>query len=251
VIHLLPLPAAPRGSPGFEAVRRRALEDAEALATGGADGAMLENFGDAPFAPAEVDPHVVAGMAILAAEVRRAFPALRLGVNVLRNDARAALGIAAMVDAEWVRVNVLAGAAVTDQGVIEGRAHAWLRYRRELGARARVLADVHVKHARPLAGGEIVDAAADLHRRAGADVLIVTGRATGAEADVAEVEAVRGAVPEAELWLGSGVTHASAAAWRARLHGAIVGMALHREGAIGAPLDVERIRRMADLLHGG
>ena len=251
VIHLLPLPAAPRGSPGFHAVRSRALEDAQALAEGGAHGAMLENVGDAPFAPARVDPHVVAAMAILADEVRRRFPQLQLGINVLRNDARAALGVAAITDAEWVRVNVLAGAAVTDQGVIEGQAHAWLRYRRELGARARLLADVHVKHARPLGGGRIEEAAADLHRRAGADVLIVTGQSTGGAAEEADVSAVREAVPEATVWLGSGVTHASAAAWSRRAHGAIVGTALHADGDVRAPLETERVRRMAGLLGAG
>ncbi len=251
VLHLLPLPAAPRGSPGFEAVRERALRDAEALAEGGAGGAMLENFGDAPFFAGRVDPHVVAAMALLAGEVRRCFPQLRLGINVLRNDARAALGIAAVCDADWVRVNVLAGAAVTDQGVIEGEAHTLLRYRRELGARAQLLADVHVKHARPLAGGRIEDAAADLYRRAGADVLIVTGQATGAAANAGEVEAVRSAVPEAPVWLGSGVTAESAGEWRTRVHGAIVGTALHHGGNVREPLDVARVRRMASLLAGG
>jgi len=250
VVHLLPLPAAPRGSAGFEVVRTRALHDAEALARGGADGAMLENFGDAPFAPDRVDPHVVAAMAVLAAEITRTFPELRLGINVLRNDARAALGIAAIVNAEWVRVNVLAGAAVTDQGVIEGRAHEWLRYRRELGARVQLVADVHVKHARPLAGGHIADAAADLYRRAGADVLIVTGSATGAPADDDDVNAVRAAVPEAPVWLGSGVSFASAPRWRERVHGAIVGTALHQGNDVRAPLSREAVQRMAGLLKG-
>lgn len=251
VIHLLPLPAAPRGSAGFEIVRARALADADALARGGADGAILENFGDAPFSRGAVDPHVVAAMAVLAAEVRRAHPALRLGINVLRNDARAALGIAAITEADWVRVNVLAGAAVTDQGVIEGDAHHWLRYRRELGAeRVGLLADVHVKHARPLGGGPLGEAAADLHHRAGADVLIITGRATGAPAAEADVAEARAAAPGAPIWLGSGVDHASAPSWRRRVDGAIIGTALHAEGDVRAPLEVERVARMAGVLRG-
>ncbi len=250
VLHLLPLPAAPRGSPGFAAVRERALADAAALAEGGAHGAIIENFGDAPFAAGAVDPHVVAAMAVLAAEVRSRHPSLRLGINVLRNDARSALGVAVAAGAEWVRINVLAGAAVTDQGLLQGDAHQWLRYRRELGCTARILADVHVKHARPLAGGSIGEAAADLWRRAGADVLIVTGRATGAEVDGAELAAVRAAVPEAEVWLGSGVTQGSARSWRDRVSGAIVGTALHVDGDIRAPLDATRVAKMAEAFRG-
>lgn len=251
VVHLLPLPAAPRGSPGFAAVRDRALADAEVLARGGATGIILENFGDAPFARDAVDPHVVAAIAVLGAELRAAHPGLTLGVNVLRNDARAALGIAAIVGARWVRINVLAGAAVTDQGLIQGDAHGWLRYRRELGAEGvGILADVHVKHARPLAGGPIGEAAADLAHRAGADVLIVTGRATGAAVDAADVDAVRAAAPDAPVWLGSGVSEASARAWRQRVHGAIVGTALHRGGDVRAPLELARVQRMAEALLG-
>ncbi len=250
VLHLLPLPAAPRGSPGMHAVRERALADAAALAEGGATGAIIENFGDAPFAAGAVDPHVVATMAVLAAEVRARHPSLQLGINVLRNDARAALAVAAAVGAEWVRINVLAGASVTDQGLIQGDAHHWLRYRRELGCTARILADVHVKHARPLAGGPIGEAAADLSRRAGADVLIVTGRATGAEVDGAQLAEVREAVPEAEIWLGSGVSHASARGWRDRVAGAIVGTALHVDADMRAPLDPLRVARMAEAFRG-
>src|SRR3954469_10152251 len=90
VIHLLPLPAGPRASEGFAAVRERALADAAVLAEGGAHAAILENFGDSPFPAGPVDPHVVAFVAILAAEIRARHPALLLGINLLRNDARAA-----------------------------------------------------------------------------------------------------------------------------------------------------------------
>ena len=39
------------------------------------------------------------------------------GVNALRNDARAALGICAATGAKFLRVNVHVGAQLTDQGV--------------------------------------------------------------------------------------------------------------------------------------
>ncbi|HNH39334.1 MAG TPA: BtpA/SgcQ family protein, partial [Microthrixaceae bacterium] len=40
--------------------------------------------------------------------------ALPVGINVLRNDARAALAIAAVTGASFIRVNVLSGVAATD-----------------------------------------------------------------------------------------------------------------------------------------
>ena len=54
VIGMLHLPALP-GSPGFggdvDAIRGRLLTDAEALVAGGVHGLMVENFGDCPFYP--------------------------------------------------------------------------------------------------------------------------------------------------------------------------------------------------------
>ena len=57
-----------------------------------------------------------------------------MGINVLRNDAQAAMGIAAASGASFVRVNVLSGAMLTDQGLIEGQAAELLRLRRQLEA---------------------------------------------------------------------------------------------------------------------
>lgn len=247
VVHLLPLPGGPRPSPGFAEVRARALADAEALARGGAHGAIVENFGDAPFSAGAVDPHVVAFVAALAWELRAMHPGLALGVNLLRNDARAAVGVAAATGASFVRVNVHVGAMVTDQGLLQGDAHHTLRYRRELGVPVGIAADVLVKHAVPLGPAEIGTVAADTFRRGGADVLIVTGEGTGRPADPARAEAVRRAVPEAPLWIGSGVDHGTLPSWRGLASGAIVGTALHHDGRITEPLDEDRVRAMVSL----
>jgi membrane complex biogenesis BtpA family protein len=249
VIHLLPLPAGPRASQGFAAARARALADARALVDGGAHAAILENFGDAPFPAGPVEPHVVAFVAALASELRALHPRLALGINLLRNDARAAMGVAAASGAQFVRVNVHVGAMVTDQGLIQGDAHHTLRYRRELGAEhVGVAADVLVKHAVPLGPASAASVAADTVRRGGADVLIVTGEGTGRPADPARAEEVRLAVPEARVWVGSGVTLASAGIWRAAGHGAIVGTALHTDNDTRAPIDPVRVASMARAL---
>lgn len=246
VVHLLPLPGGPRPSPGFAAVRARALDDARALAEGGAHGAILENYGDSPFGAGPVDPHVVAFAAGLAETIRARHPELALGINMLRNDARSALGIAAAAGAQFVRVNVHVGAMVTDQGILEGQAHQTLRYRRELGVDIGIAADVLVKHAVPLGPAEAGPVAADTFRRGAADVLIVTGEGTGRPADPARAALIRQAVPEAPLWVGSGVTLETLAMWREHVNGAIIGTALHAGGSISAPVDIARVRTFAE-----
>src|SRR5207244_2912014 len=122
----------------------------------------VENYGDAPFWKDALPPETVAALAVSAERARDAAKGLACGVNALRNDARAAVAVAAAAGLDFVRVNVLAGAVATDQGVIEGRAADVLRDRARLCPSVRVFADVRVKHGRPLAERPIADEALDL-----------------------------------------------------------------------------------------
>jgi len=245
MVHLLPLPGSPRARCPEE-VLRRALSDARALADGGVDGILVENFGDLPFAPRAVDPQVVSVMAVAATEVRRA-TGLPLGVNVLRNDARAALAVALAAEASFVRVNVHVGAAFTDSGRIEGRAHETLRFRSAIGSRAAIFADVFVKHARPAGRPDLAAAAREAAYRGLADVLLVTGPETGAPADPARLRAVKRAVPDRPVYVASGLSAETAAAFT-EADGFIVGTAFKRGGRVEDPVDPRRVRRIVRAL---
>ena len=162
MVHLLPLPGSPRFGGDVSAIREAALRDAQALAEGGVHGIMMENFGDVPFFPGHVPASVVAHVTTIAAEIRRRID-LPLGINVLRNDGQSALAVAHAVGADFIRVNVLSGARVTDQGIVQGIAHDLLRERSQLGATSvKILADVDVKHSAPLAPRPLVDEVADV-----------------------------------------------------------------------------------------
>ena len=241
VCHLPPLPGSPRAGAMREAIER-AARDATALAQAGFDAILIENFGDAPFFRDDVPDVTVAAMTACALAAREAAPRLVLGVNVLRNDARAALAIAAASGAAFVRVNVLSGARVTDQGVVEGRAADVLRERSAIARDVLVFADVAVKHSAPLAARAIEDEARELEERALADAILVTGAATGAPVDERELERVRRAtgVP---LFVASGATERSVAGLLARCDGVLVGTAVKRGRRAGAPVDPALARR--------
>ena len=245
VVGMLHLPALP-GSPAFggelEAIRVGLWRDAEALVDAGVDGLMLENFGDRPFFPRNVPPWTTAHVATLAVETRRRFD-IPLGINVLRNDARAALAIAHAADAQFIRVNVLAGARVTDQGVLEGVAHELLRDRKLLGAeKTKILADVNVKHSAPLGTVKLEDEVADLIDRAGADGIIVSGTGTGKAADVKELERAKAVSGETPVFVGSGVTLDSVEDYLAQADGFIVGSYFKVGGKVENPVDTSRVR---------
>ena len=132
----------------------------------------------------------------LAIAAVRAETSLPVGVNVLRNDALAALGIAAATGAGFIRVNVLTGVMYTDQGPLVGKAAELLRRRSDLAPQVEIWADVMVKHATPPSGLTVDQAAKDTVERGLADAVIVSGSGTGEEPDLAQAAAIAGAVPK-------------------------------------------------------
>lgn len=241
VIHLLPLPGSPLHGGDLEAVIGRAVRDARAYERGGADGVIVENYGDAPFFKEALPPECVAAFTRCAAAVRAAVK-VPMGINALRNDARAALGIAVAAGGAFIRINVHAGVVATDQGLIEGRAAETLRLRAALGARTAIFADACVKHGRPLFPEDAVRASQDLLARAGADAVILTGSATGVATDVELLARVREAIPGARIYVGSGVTAETVAETLRHADGVIVGTALKRDGETAAEVDPARVR---------
>jgi membrane complex biogenesis BtpA family protein len=243
VVHLQALPGSPGYGGDLEAVLRAALTDSQRLVSGGCDALIVENFHDAPFHKDRVGPETVAAMTLIAAAVADSVP-VPIGLNVLRNDARAGVAIAATVGGRFVRVNVHVGVMLTDQGLIEGRAAETLRFRSTLRSDVAVFADLLVKHATPLGPVDIARAAHDTYFRGLADGLIITGTATGQALDLAEARAVRQALPEAPLLAGSGVTPETVAAVLEVTDGVIVGSTFHQHGDLTAPVDEARVRAL-------
>jgi uncharacterized protein len=253
VVHLPALPGDPahRGE-SLNDIEAFAVRDAEALHRGGVSGLIVENFGSAPFSKGSaghrLPPHQIAAMTLLVHAIQKATGGnLPIGVNCLRNDAFAALGIAAMTGSAFVRVNVHVGAYVTDQGLIEGEADQSLRYRKSLGADGiGLFADILVKHAAPLVPLGAGQATHDVLLRGLADAVIVTGERTGAPASPETLAEVRDAADGAPVLVGSGVDLDTVKTIARLAHGAIVGTALKVDGALHAPVDQERVRRLVD-----
>ena len=248
MVHLPPLPGSPRWPGDIKAVLAEARHDALVLAEGGVDALIVENFGDAPFNPRSVGPETVAAMTAAVQTVKDSVD-IPIGINVLRNDPRAALAIAVVTGASFVRANVHYGVMVADEGLVKGRAHETLRYRHNLQAdeKIKIFADVLVKHAEPLVSVDIVHVARETVQRGLADVLIVTGPATGSAMATEHVSTVKEAVPAVPVLVGSGLDESNAAELLAIADGAIVGTSLKVDGVVHNPVDPARVKRMAQL----
>ncbi len=247
VVHLLPLPASARWGGNLQAVVERAEQEATALAAGGVHGIIIENFFDAPFTKDQVDPAVVSAMSLIVERLRN-LVTLPLGLNVLRNDARSALAIATCTEAEFIRVNVLTGVMATDQGLIEGKAHEILRYRRELGSSVKIWADVLVKHARPLGTPNLTVAVQDTIERGLADAIILSGWATGSPTSREDLELAKAAAPDTPLFIGSGATAENIADLMQVADGVIVSSSLKRNGQRDQTIDPVRVSQFVEAL---
>jgi uncharacterized protein len=257
VVHLLPLPTSARWGGSLKAVIERAEQEATALASGGVDGIIVENFFDAPFTKNQVDPAVVSAMTVVVQRIQN-LVTVPVGLNVLRNDGRSAIAIASCVNAQFIRVNVLTGVMATDQGLIEGEAHQLLRYRRELGSDVKIFADVLVKHARPLSSPNLTVAVKDTIERGLADAVILSGWATGSPPDQEDLELATAAAAGTPVFIGSGASWENVGTLLQAADGVIVSSSLKRHGQIQQRIDpirvsqfVEAARRPPEIDHHG
>ncbi|MCD6495561.1 BtpA/SgcQ family protein [Candidatus Bipolaricaulota bacterium] len=242
LIGMIHLPALP-GSYGYggedlDKILEEACRDLDTLQSGGVDGAIVENFGDAPFAK-YAPKETVAAMTVIVNGIVRA-ARVPVGVNVLRNDGVAAISIAAATGAAFVRVNVFCGVALTDQGMIEGNARELLDLRKRLKCDVKILADVHVKHAAHLT--TIEEAALDADRNR-PDGLIVSGIGTGKRTPPENLTKVK-QMTDLPVFIGSGVRIDNLSTYHAA-DGFIVGTILKEGGKIYAPIIADQVRAMA------
>lgn len=245
VVHLLPLPTSARWGGSLKAVIERAEQEATALAAGGIDGIIVENFFDAPFTKDQVNPAVISAMTLIVDRLMN-LVVVPVGLNLLRNDAKGALAIASCVNAQFIRVNVLNGIMATDQGLIEGNAHEILRFRRELGSDIAIFADVLVKHARPLGTPNLTTAVQDTIERSLADAVILSGWATGSPPTLEDLELATAAAKGTPVLIGSGANWDNIGQLMQAADGAIVASSLKRRGIINETIDPIRVAQFIE-----
>ena len=246
VIHLKPLPGAPRYE--GEAMRdifSAAVADARTLANGGVDGIIVENASDLPFCrPEDIGPETVAALTAACMEIRGAVD-LPIGITCVANGAIPGLAVAKAVGARWVRVNQWVNAYVANEGLINGSAARAMRYRAAIDARdVAIFADVHVKF-----GAHAITADRSIPEQAtdaewfDADVLIATGTRTGSPTTRSEVDNVQ-AGTNLPVIVGSGLSPDQVPSLLGTADGAIVGQWLKVDGLWWNPVDPGRVERL-------
>lgn len=215
--------------PGYQAYRTidalvdAALADLDALQTGGVDGVLVENDFDQPHTLVG-GPEIVAAMTRVTREVvqRARVP---VGIEVLLNDWRGSLAVAAATGASFIRLDFFVDRVRSKLGIIEPEPAAILAYRDLIRAsHVQLFTDLQVKYSTPVDGPKPIERSALEAAAAGADAVVVTSHETGTGPHPDDLRAARaGGVP---VLIGSGLSPANARALAPLADGYIVGTSL-------------------------
>ncbi|XWN31099.1 MAG: BtpA/SgcQ family protein [Devosia sp.] len=178
---------------------------------------------------ATATPDSLARMGAIARLIRATVPEIGLGIIIEAHDPTAAMAVADASGADFVRLKVFVGGAMTAQGPRHGLGAEAVSYRAALRREdIAILADVHDRTVVPLSS-EGQPFAAEWAVKTGADGLIVTG--SSFPDTLSRIEAVRAAGVKRPLLIGGGVTVDNVAEALGASDGVIVSSALMRKDA--------------------
>ena len=246
MIHVPALPGTPAYAGKWEQVLEKVSTEAELLRQSGVDGLLLENMHDTPYLNREVGPEIVSAMTAAALRVKSAAPNLPCGIQILAGANKAALAVALAADLQFVRTEGFVFGHLADEGWMNSAAAELLRYRRLIHAEhIHVFTDIKKKHSAHAMSADVslVETAHAAHFFR-SDGLIITGNATGTQADAQDVESVQAACPDLPILVGSGITAENASIYKPLVDGVIVGSYLKQEGHWANDLSQERISRL-------
>lgn len=236
------------GYPSFttiDAMVGCALADLEALESGGVDAVLVENDFDQPHT-------LIAGAEVIASMTRVTREVVRqarvpVGVEVLLNDWRASLSVAAAAGARFIRLDFFVDRVRSKLGVIEPEPTAILDYRTQIKADdILIFADLQVKYSTPVDGPKPIGQSAREAAAAGADAVIVTGSETGIGPSVADLRAARsGGVP---VLIGSGLSPSNVAELAPEADGFIVGTSLRSGRTAADRVVADQVKGLVDRL---
>jgi len=178
-------------------------------------------------------------------------------VQILAGANQAALAVAHVIGAQYIRAEGFVFASIADEGLLDqADAGPLLRYRRMIGAEGahgaegeggggvKILADIKKKHSSHAITADIdVAETARAAEFFGADGVIITGIATGQAIKVDDLGTARVAT-RLPLLVGSGVTPDSVKDLFAYADALIVGSWYKRDGLWSNPPDATRAKEL-------
>ncbi len=239
MIHVRALPGTPESTLTSEQIISTAVQEAELFKKSGFEVVMIENMHDIPYVK-DPGPEITALMTLIGKEVRKL--GLYCGIQILAGANKEALAAAKAADLDFIRAEGFVFAHVADEGYIESCAGEIARYRRQIDAEdTLVFTDIKKKHSSHAITADVtIEETAHAAEFFHSDGVIVTGIATGTEASLDEVKAVKKAV-RIPVLIGSGITDKNLERYFPYADLFIVGSFIKQEGYWKNELDEARV----------
>ena len=248
MVHVQALPGTPGYKGNFDQIIETAVKEATAYKKAGIHAIGIENMHDLPYVKNSVGPEIVASMSRAAHEIKQASGGLPCGVQVLAAANKEALAVAKSAYLDFVRVEGFVYGHLADEGYIDSCAGELLRYRKSIDAESvAVFTDIKKKHSAHAmtADVDLVETAktAEFFK---SDGLIVTGTATGEEANLQEIGAVKKS-SNLPVIVGSGVTDENISKYYGAADAFIIGSHFKKDGYWENDLDSTRIDQFMEV----
>ena len=208
----------------------RALEEIALYQRHGLAGALVENYHGS-----------VRDIERTLGEARERGVTIPLGVNILPNEFETAYDLAERYGASFIQLDHVAGMYARREPLDVER----YGVARASHPTIEVFGGVWPKYYRPVPGSNLADDIRDGCARA--DVLVVTGEATGVDVPLEKIQQFR-ALSTRPLCIGAGIGLYNAREQLALADGAIVG-SYFKDGDTNAPVDEERVQALMKVVH--
>ena len=245
MVHFPPLPGTPLydAKGGMQKIIDSAARDIAALQKGGVDALMFGNEGDRPYV-LKATPSTLSAYAFAVGQLRGQIT-VPFGVNYLWDPyATVALGIA--TGAAFVR-EIFTGVYDSDMGLWVPNAADALRLRAECQrGDLKVMYNINAEFASPAGSRTIAQRAKSAVFASLADIVLVSGPATGEAVELSNLKEAKSAIPATPVFANTGVNLDNVAAILKAGDGAIIGTHFKVDGDTWNPVDGERVKRFME-----
>ena len=246
MVHLKALPMSPNNKLSIEEVFLYAKKDLEELQNNGATSAIIENFGDVPYALTN-DRYNLYAMCSIVARLKE-IAKIPLGLNIQFNCVEDEVAMATACDLDYVRIEAYVENRAGAFGITEAKAPKVERLRKIYNSNIKVFADANVKHSHPLVQGTSIKESVEEALEAGANAIIVTGIKTGENPKIEDVKEIKKYAKDLPVILGSGINKHNISEYYDYIDGAIVGTSFKYDNDVNKGIDPEKVREFVDVI---
>ncbi|XP_014344458.1 uncharacterized protein F13E9.13, mitochondrial [Latimeria chalumnae] len=247
MVHVKALPGSSLNTLLVVTISEEACREAEVYSAAGIDGLIIENMHDLPYA-LSVGPEVTAAMAAVCIAVRQVCPSPPLEIQILSAANQQALAVALAAGIDFIRAEGFVFSHIADEGLLNVCAGDQLRYRKQIGAEhIQIFTDIKKQHSSHASTSDIsLSETAKAAEFFLSDGVVLTGTATGMQADLEELREVQQNV-RIPVIIGSGVTYKNVVNYM-EASAMIIGSHF-KKGYWANSVDPERVKKFMEKIH--